>query len=708
MTAAPAPSKTAKIALLGNPNAGKTSLFNALTGSSQRVANYPGVTVERVTGSLKVKGDSHEVIDIPGLYSLRALSEDEQVARRELAHESGISVLVYVLDATSMERGLFLFSQAAELGIPMVVALTMTDMAEKDGLKIDPKVLEEKLMAPVVPVVAHKRQGIDELVARIGDQLSAAAPSALELGFPPLVEDAAERIKEKWPNETVTRGEIRSMLLSEEGAEPFAPREMVPIFIEEQKELLGSGIQPRTLDAQTRYAWSSMVVKHAVERPGQAKSTITAKIDKFLTHRVFGLIAFLGIMYLLFFSIYTWAGPFMDLIETGVGRVAETVSPMLEGNEVMQSLVVDGIINGIGSAIVFLPQILILFLFIAILEGSGYLARASFLMDRAMGWCGLNGRAFIPLLSSFACAIPGVMAARVMPDSRSRLATIMVAPLMSCSARLPVYVLLIGTFIQPKFGAGWAAFALFMMHFVGLIVAAPVAWLLTRKFLKGKRLPFMLELPRYQWPKWKDVFLLVYTRGKIFLKTAGTIIFVMSIVIWALLYFPRSAEAEQRYEAEYAQKVDPPMTQENYVIERQREESYLGQFGRALEPAFRPAGFDWRLTTAILAAFPAREVVVPAMGILFSIGDEADEESTDLREAMVNATWPDGRPLLTIWNAIGLMVFFALCMQCMATLAAMKRETGGWKWPLIGFGYMTALAYLGAVLLNTLGKIFGT
>jgi len=361
--------------------------------------------------------------------------------------------------------------------------------------------------------------------------------------------------------------------------------------------------------------------------------------------------------------------------------------------------------------LVFLPQILILFFFIAVLEGTGYLARAAFLMDRLLGWCGLNGRAFIPLLSSFACAIPGIMSARVMPDPKSRLATILVAPLMSCSARLPVYILLIGAFIEPRFGKGWAGFTLFAMHLLGMVVAIPIVWFLNRKVLRGKRLPFFLELPPYQWPKWRDVWLAMYFRGKVFVTTAGTIIVVTSIAVWALSYFPRSTEAAQTYRMEYAQKVgvslDSPEAQ-HHVDEEQLAHSFLGRFGKTVEPVFVPAGFDWRITTAILSAFPARENVIPALGIIFNLGEQrADGSHADLEKSLMESTWPDGRPLMTPWTSIGLMVFFALCCQCMSTLATIKRETNSVKWPIFVFTYMTVLAYIGAVLINQLGLAFG-
>ena len=344
------------------------------------------------------------------------------------------------------------------------------------------------------------------------------------------------------------------------------------------------------------------------------------------------------------------------------------------------------------------------------LEGSGYLARAAFLMDRLFGWCGLNGRAFIPLLSSFACAIPGIMAARVMPDPKSRLATILVAPLMSCSARLPVYLLLIGAFIQPRFGPVGAGLALFGMHLVGLFVAIPIVWLLNRKILRGKRLPFLLELPPYQWPKWRDVWISMYFRAKIFVKTAGTIIALMSVIIWALSYFPRltpdqKAGVKQQYALLHPGATNSDL--QKHFDEEQLANSALGRFGKTIEPIFIPAGFDWRITTSILSAFPARETVVPSLGIIFSLGGDVDETSSDLPKALHDATWPDGRRLFTTWTSVGLMVFFALCAQCMATLATVKRETNSWKWPLFMFTYMTTLAYLAAVGVQMLSHLFG-
>jgi len=637
-----------RVALVGNPNAGKTSLFNAITGSRQRVANYPGVTVERAVGRWKTTGGDVEVIDVPGLYSLNAMSLDEEVAREEILCQADGSadVLVLVADTLHLPRALVLLNQIIPFGHPVVLALTMGDLAEADGLKLDLPRLRELTGCRAVSVVPHRSEGLDDL--------DTAVNLALGEAFLPVV------------------------------AGPFT--------------------------APERFAWAEAVAQESTRQARKGKVSASDRIDRWITHRVVGLLIFLAVMFVMFQSIYTLAEPLMGGIESAFSWLGDRVGSLLEGIPWAQSLVVDGIIGGIGSVAVFLPQILILFFFIAALEGSGYLARAAFLMDRMLGWCGLNGRAFIPLLSSFACAIPGIMAARVMPDPRSRLATILVAPLMSCSARLPVYILLIGAIIEPQFGAFWAGVALFGMHLVGAIVAIPVVLILNRRVLKVRRLPFLMELPAYQWPKWRDVVTTMVVRAQAFVQTAGTVIIAMSIVIWALLYFPRQDSDETRFRTEYVRLprvVQQGVTAENFVAERRIESSYLGQFGKVIEPVFAPAGFDWRISTAILAAFPAREVLVSSLGILFQLGSDAEAESSDLRTMVTEAQWPDGRPLFTPWTAVGLMVFFALCCQCGATLATIRRETGTWKWPTFVFVYMTSLAWLAAVAIHQIGLRIG-
>lgn len=690
---------TPLVAFVGNPNAGKTSLFNALTGSRQKVGNYPGVTVEQVTGQLKHRGQTIDCLDIPGLYSLNPQSEDEQVAVRALKGETGPrpDLLLCVIDGGNLERNLYLFSQIAEEGFPAIIALTKVDRLNRHGSGIDTAALSTKLGIPVIPVDGLREKGIDTLKdAILGGLENPQIPhfvAAAPVANPRDIEKLRERLARAGIDRTYEEVE----------REVSFPTEEFNSFLRETPELreifdrLRSGkpfeeAEERAHTASIRYNWAKQI-KDAVFSPSPVtRKTRTDKIDRFLTHRVFGLMTFAFIMYLVFQGIYTFAKPVMNGINWMFDALAGLVGPPLEGIPWLQSLVVDGVIKGVGSVLVFLPQIMILFFFIAVLEGTGYLARAAFLMDRLLGWCGLNGRAFIPLLSSFACAIPGILSARVMPDQRSRLATILVAPLMSCSARLPVYILLIGAFIQPRLGAGWAGFTLFAMHLIGLLVAIPLVWLLNRRMLKGKRLPFLLELPPYQWPKWRDVWLAMYFRAKVFVTTAGTTIVVMSILIWLLSYFPR-------YQGE------PPAGSNMTKQQVQLSQSYLGRFGRTLEPAFVPAGFDWRITTSILAAFPARETVVPSMGILFGL-EKDSTKGESLEKALDDARWPDGRKLLTPWTAVGLMVFFALCCQCMSTLATIKRETNSVKWPLFVFSYMTVLAYVCAVLIHQISRFF--
>jgi len=714
------------IAVVGNPNAGKTTLFNALTGSHQKVGNYPGVTVEQVSGRLQLDGQVVECVDIPGLYSMAPVSEDERVAVAAIAGTLDGSkrpdLLVCVLDASNLERNLFLYSQIAELGIPTVVALTMVDRVARKRLELDIQRLSALLDTKVVPIVGHKEKGISDLKSAIKQQLESPSVPRIDLWESSDQARKVDRLQERITRigEDIQRGDLIEMLhQSDSPVERYARDfpEIAEEFDEASKAVRSSpdegAVAPST---EQRYAWSTWVSNEVVTKPvGQPKRSATDRIDAILTNRVWGFGIFLGVMYLVFQSIYSFATPLMDGIEWCFSELGNWISPKLDGIPIFQSLVVDGLIAGVGGMLVFLPQILILFFFIAVLEGTGYLARAAFMMDRLLGWCGLNGRAFIPLLSSFACAIPGIMAARVMPDAKARLATILVAPLMSCSARLPVYLLLIGVFVEPKHGPVWAGIALFAMHMVGLVIAIPIVWILNRKMLRGKRLPFLLELPPYQWPRWKDVALAMYFRGKVFVTTAGTIIIFMSILIWAASYFPR-ADAQRSaaiFDRQWTAKGRQLQGEEyesakaKFEDQQQMEGSYLGRFGKALEPAFVPAGFDWRITTGILSAFPAREVVVPSLGIMFNLGNDVDEGSTDLRTALKEATWPDGRPLLTIWTSFGLMVFFALCCQCNATLAAIRRETNSWKWPVFVFVYMSTLAYLAAVAIHQIGKLFG-
>jgi ferrous iron transport protein B len=681
-----------RVALVGNPNAGKTTLFNSLTGSKQKIANYPGVTVEQVSAFVEFGGVTAEFVDVPGLYSLDAVSEDEAVAV-SVIHDKSVDLIVCVIDGSNLERNLFIFTQICALKRPIMVALTMIDRVEDKGEKLDIGKLSDLLKCKIVPIVGHREKGISDLKKAIFEQLEYPKISELVIDRTDAILPLKDRLNRMGFDLSIE--ELRAKIQEgEPGFEHYFDQfpELHPDFI-----LAKEGLE-RHLDPSARYAWTSKVQKEVVSQVKKPKRKITTtdKLDLLLTHRVFGLLIFVAVMYLVFLSIYTFSKPAMELIQNGFSSLGSGLGKLLSGSPILQSLVVDGIVGGIGSVLVFLPQILVLFFCIALLEGTGYLARAAFLMDRLLGWCGLNGRAFIPLLSSFACAIPGIMAARVMPDAKSRLATILVAPLMSCSARLPVYMLMIGAFIEPQFGPFWAGFTLFAMHFLGFALAIPVVFFINKKILKGKRLPFLLELPPYQIPKWKDILIAMITRGKVFVTTAGTTILVMSVIIWAAGYFPRY-------------KV-PADTKPEIAAQIQLEHSILGTFGKGIEPIFKPLGFDWRISTAILSAFPARETVVPSLGILFSLNKDEDEEKLkkDLSQKMAEAKWPDGKPLFTPWTAVGLMVFFALCAQCFSTLATVSRETNSRKWPWVMFIYMTIFAYVGALIVRGLAILFGS
>lgn len=714
-----APKRHAWVVLAGNPNSGKTALFNALTGSFQKVGNYPGVTVEKVVGRIHLDNLVVDLIDAPGLYALEALSEDERIAL-DLIYgrntEPKPDLVLYVLDAIHLERNLFLLSHLIEAQCPTVIALTMVDVIHKQGKGINTHRLSEVLGIDVVPVISHKGIGIEELKETIQHNiLHPKTPKRNSSNI--LLEAKVESIANSLSRMGIdyTKEQIQSALMGKSldlESQITAVPTIHEAFLTAKREISELIQHPESLNSLQRYRWAEIVTRRVLEKHvAQRKASTSDRLDKIFTHKFFGLVLFVGLMYVVFQSIYTLAIPLMNGIEMAMTTAGEWARTWLSPIPVLESFIVDGVLTGVSSALIFLPQIIILFFFIAILEGSGYLARAAFLMDRLFSWCGLNGRAFVPLLSSFACAIPGIMATRVIPDHKTRLATILVAPLMSCSARLPVYLLVIGAIIEPNYGPLWAGIALFGMHFLGLLVAIPVSLLLTRGLTRRKSLPFVLELPPYQMPKMRDVFLTMYLRAKTFLRVAGTIIVVLSVVLWALLYFPRSSEDFSRYHQEYQMlptTMKEKIKEENFIQSRQVENSFLGRFGHFVEPIFRPAGFDWRLSTAILSAFPAREVVVPSLGIMFSIGGDVDESSGDLRQAIAHATLSDGRPLMTPYTAAAFMVFFALCCQCMGTLAVVRKETGSWKWSLLLFSYMTALAYIGAVLIYQIGNWIGS
>lgn len=795
------------VILLGNPNTGKSSLFSALTGARQKIANFPGVTVEAKLGTARFENSEFTIIDLPGTYSLAARSPDERIATEALlgrvpgtAKPDGVLI---VLDASSLERNLYLATQVLEFGLPAVVALTMVDVAESRGISVDVDALSKQLGVPVVPVNAPARKGMDDLKQTLHRTLHHPG-KALEVPLPEEFARGVQTLHDLVCDLSVKLGykpaKPEALRLLVDGAGPFfdeceevGGEEFVTRF-NEIRDRAAAGKSLSLQEAQARYGLIGDWVKQS-RQAGEEKRTLTDKIDSILTHKVFGTLIFVALMLLVFQSIYTWAGPLMDAIEEGVGALGAVVTAWIPENmEALRSLVENGVFAGVGGVLVFLPQILILFLFIAILEDLGYMSRAAFLMDRLMSPLGLSGRSFIPLLSSFACAIPGIMGTRVIEDRNTRLTTIFLAPFMSCSARLPVYTLFIAAFV-PAESIGFLnlqGLVLFAMYWVGVLVAIPTALVLKRGILKSKVTPFLMELPSYKMPRPKAVGRVLFDRGGAFVKRAGTIIFAVTILIWALSYFPRDgavienyetqiAAAEERYEQRTGNQLEQGRVSEALEklaeltnayhetldqgapgvspgqdddantkarqaftnAQRELEEEYgadfhtasdiltaqierdnlvatlenqqagelladsaLGRMGHAIEPAVEPLGWDWRIGMAAIASFPAREVIIAAMGTIFGLG-EVDEEDASLREVLQGAKRDDGSPLFTLATGLSVMVFFALCAQCAATLAIMRRETNSWRWPIASFFYMTVLAYIGALITFQIASLFG-
>jgi ferrous iron transport protein B len=606
--------KTARVALVGNPNSGKTALFNALTGAHQKVANYAGVTVERKEGLIRAaSGRTLSVLDLPGTYSLRARSPDEEVTRDavlgRLVGETPPDVVVCVADATNLRLVLRLILELKAVGRPMVLALNMYDIAQRQGLRIDLERLGAELGVPIITTVATRKRGIDDLIAAIEDQAAVAAVSESQWRSP----DAAE------------------------------------------------------LRAAAREA--ERIMKACV-RPPERPDTLTGKIDAVLLHPVGGLLILFALLFLMFQAVFSWAAPLMDGIEAGIGWLGGMVAIALPDG-LLQSLIVDGIISGVGSVLVFLPQILILFLFIIALEDFGYMARAAFLMDRIMGGAGLHGRAFIPLLSSFACAIPGVMAARVIDSKRDRLTTILVAPLMTCSARIPVYTLIIAAFIPNETVWGFTnlqGLVMFGLYAAGIVSALLVSLVIRKVFWRGAVEPFMMELPTYKTPDLKSVGFNLWLRAKIFLNRAGRIILPAVIILWVLATFPYPPENATLPDIDY---------------------SFAGMLGRALEPIFAPIGFNWQMVIALIPGMAAREVAVAALGTTYAIADA--ENATGLLASTLASHW-------SLATALSFLAWYIFAPQCVATLGVVRRETNSLKWTWIMIGYMFGLAYLASLV----------
>ncbi|MEW6686614.1 MAG: ferrous iron transport protein B [Candidatus Edwardsbacteria bacterium] len=709
-------SKKLTIALAGNPNSGKTTVFNNLTGARQHVGNYPGVTVEKKEGNLKYSDYEINVVDLPGTYSLTAYSIDEIVARNFIVEEKP-DVVIDIIDASNLERNLYLATQFMELGVPLVLAFNMSDVAEKQGLLIDKDRLSELLGSPIVFTVATKKKGMDEL---LNEAIKLAEDKTklreITVGYGKELQEEITKLEnilikdkvliQKYPSRWLATkllendNEVRKKI-----EESSYSSEILAQVEKSTHHLQGIfGDTPEAIIADRRYGFISGACSEAVKRSYEVRHTLSDKIDNILINRILGLPIFLGLMWLVFKFTFKLSEPLMGWVEAGQEWLGNFVGRFLLEGSALQSLVVDGIIGGVGSVLIFVPIIFLLFLAIALLEDSGYMARAAFIMDRLMHKIGLHGRSFIPMLLGFGCNLPAIMATRTIEDRKDRFVTILVNPFISCGARLPVYTLLIGAFFSERIAGN----VLFSLYIVGIVMAIIMAKIFRRFLFKGPAAPFVMELPPYRMPTIKGLLIHMWERGVVYLKKAGTIIFAGCVLVWFLSNFPWSPKYSKDYDTliEQAEGSEELVTQlENEKAFEKLEKSYAGRLGKTIAPVFKPLGFDdWRVSVGLVGGFIAKEIVVGTLGTLHSVG-EADEESESLRESLQNQSRPDGNKMYNPLVAYALMVFVLLYIPCVATIAVIKRETNSWRWPTFAAFYTTAVAWIMAFIIYQGGKL---
>ncbi|OWK69413.1 ferrous iron transport protein B [Pedobacter sp. AJM] len=699
-----------KVALVGNPNTGKSTLFNRLTGLNQKIGNFPGITVDKKTGFMKLEtGKGAEIIDLPGTYSLYPKSSDESIVFQVLADSKNSSypdVIVLVVDASNLKRNMLLYSQVADLGIPMVLALNMIDLSEKQGIRIDLDKLAEKLGIQVVSISARNNVGIDQLKSAISNT-NKIATQFQDVDVNSLAPAAINAIKSKLNSDNDYYA--LQVLHQHEYLNFFTPKEQEEIEAIEQSHHFESA---KTQAAETilRYKNLSLILADVVTDNDSAKKfTLSDKLDSILTHKIWGFAIFLLILFVIFNAIFAWSSYPMQWIEAGFGFITDTGHEYLPAG-MLTNLVLDGIVAGLGGIFVFIPQIAILFAFISILEDTGYMARVTFMMDKIMSKVGLNGKSVVPMIGGLACAVPSIMAARNIENWKDRMITIMVTPLVSCSARLPVYILIISLIIPSKNILGifnLQGLTLMVMYLVGVIAAVLVAWIMKFLIKTKERAYFIMELPVYRMPRWKNVLYTMYEKSKTFVFEAGKVIIAISIILWVMATFGpgnRFDRIDQKYASALADTTRDSKHIETLIATEKLENSYVGILGHWIEPAIRPLGYDWKIGIGLITSFAAREAFVGTMATIYSV-DGGDEDTSTIRARMsssVNSR--TGLPVYTFATGISLMLFYAFAMQCMSTVAIVYRETKGWKWPVIQLVYMTAMAYFAALIAYQLLK----
>ncbi len=693
--------KEINIALVGNPNSGKSSLFNVLTGLNQKVGNFPGVTVDKKMGYARLGNDIKvNFIDLPGTYSLYPKREDEWVAYKVLLQQDMLvkpDMVLLVADASNLKRNLLFCSQIIDLKMPVVVAFTMMDLAASKGTKIDIHGMERELGVPIVAINPRKGKGIPALKKSLESAIHNInkVPARDFVSVKDLAPDAVDDLQLVFP-EVSNYSAIHYLINHEHFV--LSPATQVSIEnIEKERNFNPTRTQAEEI-MQRYHRIKTIMQKTVIDADPLQKKIFTEKLDDILLHRVWGYVILLSVLLALFQSVF-WLAQFpMDMIEWSFGQLSGWLTGILPGGW-FADLFVNGIVAGLSGIIIFVPQIMILFGLITLLEDTGYMARISFLTDKLMRKVGLNGKSVMPMISGFACAVPAIMSARNIENKKERLLTIMITPLMSCSARLPVYIILTSLIIPSKFYFGFLSLqglVLMGLYLLGTVLALIVAWVMKWFIKSNERSYFILELPVYRAPRWKNALQTMVQKAMIFVVEAGKVIMVISLLLWGLSsYGPKKRMAEVT--ANYNNMLSQPNA-DSLKIEKERrtallQNSYAGQVGKAIEPIIRPLGYDWKIGIALITSFAAREVFVGTMATLYSVGDDDDDNNSTLREKMKAATWSDGSKVYTLAAGMSLLIFYVIAMQCMSTLAIVKRETRSWKWPIIQFVYMTLLAY---------------